>query len=213
MNCEEALAILTGKLAGQVEAADDAEAERHLHACLACRREWEALTATWMLLRDLPLEAPDPAVAAQLFNRIARQIRWQWLLPRAAGLAAAGAFLTVGLIALVPFKKTIVFCLGLLAGAPTQAPADLAAFFVAGLPYGLLPLLVATVLFWRWSGLPRLRWWGWGLFNLVTLPYVAIRCSEFSLELTLMLLLGFVAGAWLGGIGGGWVYQLKVTHG
>jgi hypothetical protein len=117
----------------------------------------------------------------------------------------------VGLIALVPFKKTIVLCLGLLAGAPTQAPADLAAFFVAGLPYGLLPLLVATVLFWRWSGLPRFRWWGWGLFNLVTLPYVAVRCSEFPLELTLMLLLGFVAGAWLGGMGSSWILRPRVA--
>jgi hypothetical protein len=42
---------------------------------------------------------------------------------------------------------------------------------------------------------------------------VAIRCSEFSLELTLMLLLGFVAGAWLGGIGSSWILRPRVAYG
>ena len=173
------------------------EVERHLAACQACREETQTLAATWTALAALPVLEPSPDVARRLHRRVRREgIRealasiesWQ----RAALAGVAGFVLSVVLSLLVPYETMVAFCRAI---APPSVPAP-AAYLLAGVLYGLLPMLIGTALEARGTRVVGLL----GaleavfVFLLVLVPYVLLRCGEFPVS----LLAGFVGGIALG---------------
>lgn len=183
-------ALVTGRAASE-------EAERHRAACPACREETQTLAATWTALTALPVLEPSPDVARRLHRRVRRErVRealvsiesWQ----RAALAGVAGSVVSVGFSLLVPYQTMVAICQAI---APPSVPAP-AAYLLAGILYGLLPMLVGTVLEARGPRLVGLM----GtleaviVFLLVLVPYVVLRCGQFPLS----LLAGFVGGIALG---------------
>lgn len=173
------------------------EVQRHLAACPPCREETHALAATWTALAAVPVLEPSPAVA----RRLQRRVRWEGIREalasieswQRAALAGVGGFVvSVVLSLLVPYETMVAFCQAI---APPSIPAP-AAYLLAGVLYGLLPMLIGSRLEARG---PRVL----GLmgtleavivFLLVLVPYVLLRCGDFPVP----LLAGFVGGIALG---------------
>ena len=169
-------ALIAGRAASE-------EVERHLAACPACREETQALAATWTALAALPVLEPSPEVA----RRLHRRVRWEGIREslasieswqRAALAGVAGFVLSVVLSLLVPYQTMVALCQTI---APPSVPAP-AAYLLAGVLYGLLPMLIGTALEAVF------------VFLLVLVPYVLLRCGEFPVS----LLAGFVGGIALG---------------
>lgn len=173
------------------------EVERHLTACPPCREDTHTLAATWTALAALPVLEPSPAVA----RRVQRSVRWEgnrealasiesW---RRAALAGVAAFVvSVVLSLMVPYETIVAFCQAI---APPSVPAP-APYLLAGVLYGLLPMLIGTTIEARGPRVVGLM----GtleaviVFLLVLVPYVVLRCGEFPVP----LLAGFVGGIALG---------------
>jgi len=173
------------------------EVEPHLAACHPCREETQTLAATWTALAVLPVLKPSPAVA----RRLQRRVRWEGIREalasieswQRAALAGVAAFVvSVVLSLLVPYETMVAFCQAI---APPSVPAP-AAYLLAGVLYGLLPMLIGTTLEARGPRVVGLM----GtleaviVFLLVLVPYVVLRCGEFPVP----LLAGFVGGIGLG---------------
>ncbi len=108
----------------------------------------------------------------------------------------AGFVASVVLSLLVPYEAMVALCQRL---GPPAVPAP-AASLLAGLVYGLLPMLAAAMLERRATGVPRVVG---GLeavlvFFVVPVPYVVLRCGDFPVP----LLAGFLAGIALGAVAG-----------
>lgn len=183
-------AVIAGRAASE-------EVERHLAACPACREETQTLAATWTALAALPVLEPSPDVA----RRLHRRVRWEGVREalvsmeswqRAALAGVAGFVVSVVLSLLVPYDTMVAFCQAI---APPSVPAP-AAYLLAGVLYGLLPMLIGTALEARGARVVGLM----GaleaviVFLLVLVPYVLLRCGEFPV----LLLVGFVGGIGLG---------------
>ncbi len=178
------------------------EVERHLAACPPCREETQTLAATWTALAALPVLEPSPDLA----RRLQRRVRWEGIQEalasieswqRAALAGVAGFVVSVVLSLLVPYETMVAFCRAI---APRGLPTP-AAYLVAGLLYGLLPMLVGTAVARRAGP-------GFGLlgafeaavvFLAVLVPYVLLRCGEFPLPLLAGFIGGIALGATLGG--------------
>jgi hypothetical protein len=173
------------------------EVQRHLAACRSCREETHTLAATWTALAALPVLEPSPAIA----RRLQRCVRWEGIREalasieswQRAALAGVGGFVvSVVLSLLVPYETMVAFCQAV---APPSVPAP-AAYLLAGVLYGLLPMLIGTTLEARGPRVVGLM----GtleaviVFLLVLVPYVLLRCGDFPVP----LLAGFVGGIALG---------------
>jgi hypothetical protein len=95
MRCDEWSERLAPYLSGEIAGADRREAEEHLAACDACRREVASLAQTWEELGRLPApEVPSRRMRARLAASLAtpgrRPGRRIWRLSAAAVLLAAG---------------------------------------------------------------------------------------------------------------------------
>lgn len=199
MKCEAAREVYAEALAAQRPARP--EVERHTARCEACRREVAGLSATWQAMASLPVVSPPPGVA----RAIRRRVRWEvarevltsidaWQRGALAGVA--GFVASVVLSLLVPYDTMVAVCRRLV----PEAVPTLGAYLVAGLMYGLVPMLVAAMLERRAAGVSRLVG---GLeavlvFLVVLVPYVLLRCGAFPAA----LLGGFLAGIALGAISG-----------
>ncbi len=199
MECEAARELYVEALAAGRPA--PAEVEGHAERCGACQVELARLEAAWAAVASLPpLEAPAGGVQA-----IRRRIRWEaarealtsidaWQRGALAGVAGFAASVLLSL--LVPYEAMVALCQRL---APPPVPAP-AAFLLAGLVYGLLPMLAAAALEHRAGGIARVIG---GLeavlvFFVVLVPYVLLRCGDFPVP----LLAGFLAGIALGALFG-----------
>lgn len=200
MDCQAARefyleALIAGRAASQ-------EVERHLATCPACRQELQTLAGTWTALAALPVLEPSP----QLAGRLHRRVRWEAIREalvsieswqRAALAGVAGFVVSVVLSLLVPYDTMVAFCQVI---APPSVPAP-AAYLLAGILYGLLPMLIGTALEARSPHAVRLTKTPEAVlvFLLVLVPYVLLRCGEFPVP----LLAGFVGGIALGAALGG----------
>jgi hypothetical protein len=93
MRCDEWSERLAPYLSGEIPGADRREAEEHLAACAACRREIADLARTWEELGRLPApEVPSQRMRARLVGSLASRGpgRRLWRLSAAAALLAAG---------------------------------------------------------------------------------------------------------------------------
>lgn len=199
MDCEVARELYVEGLAAQRPAPPDVE--RHAAGCDACRREVAGLAAAWAAMASLPVLDPSPGLA----RAIRRRVRWEaardvltsidaWQRGALAGVTGFVASVLLSLV--VPYDTMVAVCRSLV---PEAVPAP-GAYLVAGLMYGLVPMLVAAMLERRGSGVPRLVG---GLeailvFIVVLVPYVLLRCGDFPAA----LLGGFLAGIALGAISG-----------
>lgn len=181
------------------------EVERHLAACPPCREETHTLAAAWAALAALPALEPSPDVA----RRLHRRLRWEGIREvlasteawQRAALAGVGGFVvSVVLSLLVPYETMVAFCQAI---APPSVPAP-AAYLLAGVLYGLLPMLIGTALTARGARAVSLM----GtleavlVFLLVLVPYVLLRCGEFPVSLLAGFVGGIVLGATLGSAAG-----------
>jgi predicted anti-sigma-YlaC factor YlaD len=183
-------ALMAGRAASE-------EIERHFATCPACREETQALAGTWAALAALPVLEPSPGVT----RRLRRRVRWEGIQEilasieswqRAALAGVAGFVVSVVLSLLVPYDTMVAFCQVI---APRSVPVPVA-YLLAGVLYGLLPMLVGSALEARGRRAVGLM----GtleavlVFLLVLVPYVLLRCGEFPVS----LLTGFVGGIALG---------------
>lgn len=199
MECEVARELYAEALAAQRPAPP--ELEHHTAGCDACRGEMAGLAAVWAAIAALPVLGAPPAVA----RAIRRRVRWEaarealtaidaWQRGALAGVS--GFVVSVVLSLLVPYETMVAVCQTLVRDA-VPAPG---AYLVAGLVYGLVPMLIAALLEGHAVGVPRLVG---GLetilvFLVVLVPYVLLRCGEFPAA----LLAGFLGGIALGAVAG-----------
>jgi hypothetical protein len=200
MNCDEVRELYLGDLTG--DAPKPEGVDRHREACPACRRELPALAATRGALEALPLTAPDPRVGRKLHRRVrweaARETlvsleRWQ----QAALVGVVGFAVSVLLALVVPYETVVAACREIV---PAVLPTSVA-YALAGVLYGLVPLLVATAFQARWIGAAGVvgALEAPAVFLVALLPYVLLRCGAFPLA----LLTGFVGGIAAGAVAGG----------
>ncbi len=200
MDCEEARELYVADLTGDRPRPD--EVDRHLATCSACRRELQALAATWAALDVLPQIEPDPRIVRKLRRRVRWEVaretlvsleRWQ----QAALVGVVGFAVSVLFALAIPYETMVAACREVV---PALLPTPLA-YVVAGVLYGLVPLLIATVFHPRraraGSAVGVLA--APAVFLVALLPYVVLRCGDFPLA----LLTGFVGGIALGAIAGG----------
>lgn len=203
MDCAAAREAYLGRLLAGDPAST--EVDRHLAACAACREELAGLAATWTALETLRSPEPPAAVA----RRLRRRLRWAVAMEglrsrerweRAAARAVLGFLLSVLLSLALPYDLTVALCRELLrALLPTPA-----AYALAGLLYGLIPMAAAAAWRGRRDAAPETL----GalqaslLFVVLLLPYAVARCGDFPLPLLAGFLLGMAAGSAVGATGG-----------
>jgi predicted anti-sigma-YlaC factor YlaD len=203
MNCEEVRQLYLADLTGEQPKPEGVE--RHLETCSACRQELQALAATWTALAGLSLIEPDPRIGRALRRRVrweaAREViasveSWQ----RAALAGVAGFVVSVLLSLIVPYDAMVRLCESI---APTSMPAA-GSYLLAGLLYGLLPMVLGTAFGARnraFFGLPGAVEAAL-VFMAVLVPYVALRCGEFPAALFVGFVSGIALGAVVGGVAG-----------
>lgn len=200
MDCEEVRELYLADLAGYQPEPEGVA--RHLETCSACRQELQAITTMWTALGGLPLIEPDQRVGQKLHRRVRWEAARETLLSperwrQAALVGVVGFVVSVLLALIVPYEAMVAACREVVAAV---LPTPLA-YLLAGVVYGLVPLLVGTVFQARWAGASRVvgALEGPAVFLVALVPYVVLRCGDFPPA----LLTGFIGGIALGAIVGG----------
>jgi hypothetical protein len=190
------------------------EVSGHVEICVECQRAIRDLNTTWSLLATLPALEPR----AEVTVRLRRRLRWERVREgavslerwrRAALIGVFGFALSVLLGLAVPYQTLAALCDEWVAETlPTPA-----AYLVAGMVYGLLPMAAGAALL-----APReARAGAVGLaeaslvFLVVLLPYLLLRCSEFPPPLLAGFVGGIALGAVAGGAGGAWLRRQAMS--
>lgn len=199
MDCDTARDLAIDGLAAGRSMPDDVTA--HVRGCRGCREELRSLEEASAALVALPLSTPPPAVRRRLTQRIRRESARRALVSleswqRAAFTGVSAFVLALVLSLVLPFETMVDACRALARGAlPTPATG-----LLAGLIYGVLPMIGGMALGWPRTGasgaVSALE--AAVVFMVVLTPYVLLRCGEFPLP----LLAGFIAGIALGASGG-----------
>ena len=214
MDCYDAHAEMTAYLSGNLATEDLRAVEGHVASCAGCRAELAALRQTWETLGDLPTPSLAPGIDRSILQRVATEaaetppapipsVRW-WEVGMAALVAAA---LSIGNSVLLPYEVAFEWCSRTLRTyAPFVDLPDSSFFFVVGIFYGLVPLLIVGLLSGRLLRTKRLCHGTTASLAFVVLifPYVLIVCSALPGLFTLSLMGGIVLGALSGGLGGFW---------
>ncbi len=207
MQCWQVSEFLTAHIAHELPEAERREVLAHLEVCPGCRADLAELQKPWSLLRGLPEVEPGRAVG----RRLLRQIRWLMVWDAIRSLegwraafvpAAVGILLSVGLSLLLPYDALVEFCRRVV-GNPSLEPG---AFLMAGLVYGLVPLVPATWIVARSRrGLTLVQGVEAAvLFLVLVAPYAIIQCRGFPVPGMAGFLAGITIGAFLGSIGWRW---------
>ncbi len=139
MDCEEVRELYVADLTGDRPRPDGVD--RHLATCAACRRELQALAATWAALDALPQMEPDPRVGRKLRRRVGWEAvretlvsleRWQ----QAALVGVVGFALSVLFALAISYETLVAACREVV---PALLPTPLA-YVALGILYGLVPL-------------------------------------------------------------------------
>ena len=72
--------LMMDALDGELAVTQHAELEAHLRACPACSREWQALLAIEMLLRQAPILSPAAGFAGRTLARLPNRRARMWAL-------------------------------------------------------------------------------------------------------------------------------------
>ncbi len=155
---------------------------RHLEDCASCRAERESLSRTWALLGRLPEAAPRKEVERRLMRRIRLEVLKESVLTvqgwaPAALASVIGVGLSIGLSLVIPYALLVSLCRRVIQGSgPYGLP-----YLVAGMAYGV-PLAMAVWLIRRrmQGGLVIRSVEASGLFLVMLMPYVILRCREFT---------------------------------
>ena len=73
MTCQQAQPLLSERLDGCLELAQEQQLQAHLDGCSECRREWSDLERSWQWLGELPELEPGPLFRAQVWEKIRQQ--------------------------------------------------------------------------------------------------------------------------------------------
>lgn len=114
MNCEEARELFAGAWRRDIEERDEADLQRHLDSCEACRVEVEELRRVWDALGALPAAAPGAGLRTQFYGSLrewqrreferkgpAGWLRHPWLQIAAALVLVAGG-IAAGRVSALP---------------------------------------------------------------------------------------------------------------
>ncbi|MGH7355631.1 MAG: hypothetical protein ACRELS_13770 [Candidatus Rokuibacteriota bacterium] len=186
------------------------EIDVHLDGCAACRDHVAGLAAAWAALGALSFVEPSWAVG----RRLARRIWWEeargalaapggWR--RAAPAGGLAFVVSVILAVLLPYDAIAALCRDVLTAAlPTPT-----AYAVAGLIYGLVPMLVVAPVRARWSAPPGMvgALQAAVVFLSVLVPYAVVQCGGFGLVLIAGFTAGIAIGAGLGAAAGTWLVE------
>jgi hypothetical protein len=115
--------------------------------------------------------------------------------------------LSIGNSVLLPYEVAFQWCSRTLRAYSLFADvSDTSFFFVVGIFYGLVPLLVVGLLSgWLLRTRPLIHGTAASLaFGVIILPYVIIVCSALPAVFTFSLTVGIILGALSGGVGGFW---------
>lgn len=208
MKCQDAQKELTAYLSGDIGTDLRSQLDEHLAACPRCADEMAGLRGTWERLGRWEDETVGPHVLNSIAARMtlapvaARAMFHPWVV----GLTAlAAALLSIGKSLLLPYERAFALCAAVLRSLTTFSDLpNPVAFFVAGIFYGLLPLLIVAAVAGRLAGD---RWTAHGvvagiLFMLLVTPYALIVCSALPAAFTAALIGGMAFGALSGGLGG-----------
>src|ERR1700691_2265686 len=69
MNCDDARILMHGHLDGELDLAADVEIQRHIEECPRCAREYAALRAMRMRLKDAEFRFSAPAALKEKIRR------------------------------------------------------------------------------------------------------------------------------------------------
>lgn len=210
MDCSEAKERMTPALTGELASGVRDALLGHLGGCRVCQEEYAELTRVWELLgvwRDVtPPEALDALVLGQIRALAQSWKVWALKLGRvAAPVALAAASLMFLATWLLPYEQAALWCSLALGTAGLTSLPDAATFFVVGLLYASIPLLTT----WRFLGktrhIPGAGITAGLLYGFGVLPYVVFRCLHLEPLLATGLIVGTLAGAMAGGLGGVWL--------
>ncbi len=208
MNCQQAQKELAAYLSGDVHAQLRGELEGHLAACARCADELAGLRGAWKALGGWEDEVAAPHLLHSIEARwaIASVAARAMFHPWVVGLTAlAAALLSIGNSLLVPYERAFALCAAVLRSLPMFANLpDPVAFFVAGIFYGLLPLLIVAAIAARLAGERSATHGAVAgiLFVLLVAPYALIVCSALPTAFAAALIGGMALGALSGGLGG-----------
>lgn len=219
MQCQDVQPLMTAYLADEVAPLERQGLEAHLVACACCREELAAFRATWDRLGKWPVPAMDPRIERDLLARVEQEAATLGprLRPVASIVAAAAAvLLSILASAFLPYERAFQLCrdavkgFGVFAGLP-----DSTLFFIAGIFYGVIPLLLVGLVSARLMGGAAALWRGMATgvaFALLMTPYVLIVCSALPGLFTAAVLAGIGLGGLSGSAGGLWLGSRAWRH-
>ncbi len=212
MQCPDAQSLMTAYLSDEAAPVERWEFEAHLAACPRCRNELAAFREAWDRLGHWPVAVLDPRIERDLLARLEPEtVRLApRLRPVATALAAVVAvLLSITASAFLAYEQAFQLCrealngFGVFPGLP-----DSTLFFIAGIFYGVIPLLLVGLVSARLMGGAGAVWHGTATgvaFALLMTPYVVIVCSALPGVFTAAILAGIGLGGLSGSAGGLWL--------
>jgi anti-sigma factor RsiW len=212
MQCQDAQALMTAYLGDEVVPVERREFEGHLAACACCREELASFRESWERLGRWPVPAMDSRIERDFLARVEHEAATLGprLRPVATALVAVAAvLLSIAASVFLPYERAFQLCREALRGFSAFAGLpDSAVFFVAGVLYGVIPLLLVALVSARLMGGAGALWHGTvtGVaFALLMTPYVLIVCSALPGVFTAAILGGIALGGLSGSAGGLWL--------
>ncbi len=212
MQCPDAQSLVSAYLGDEAAPVERWEFEAHVADCRSCHEELARLRETWDRLGRWPVPALDPRVGRDLLARV--ELEAASLIPRlrpvATALAAVVAvLLSISATAFLPYEQAFQLCrealrgFSLFAGLP-----DSTLFFIAGVFYGMIPLLLVGLVSACLMGGAGALVHGTATsvaFLVLMIPYVIIVCSALPGVFTAAILAGIGLGGLSGSAGGFWL--------
>lgn len=212
MQCHDAQALLTGYLSDEAAPAERREFEEHVAACACCRDELASFRQTWDLVGHWPIPALDPRIERDFLAKLERETATAGSRPRlvpATVAALLAVLLSVAASMFLTYEQAFELCRRTLQGLSVLGGlSDSPLFFVAGLFYGVIPLLLVGLMIARLTdgGGPLLQGTATSVaFALLMTPYVLIVCSALPGAFIAAILAGIWLGGFSGGVGGFWL--------
>ncbi len=212
MECPDARSLITAYLSDEAVPGESSEFEAHVAVCRSCHQELARFRETWDRLGRWSVAPLDPRIEDDLLARVAHEATTlaPRLRPVATALAAVVAvLLSISATAFLPYEQAFQLCSDVLRGFSAFAGLpDSAVFFVAGVLYGVIPLLLVGLVSARLMGGAGALVHGTAtsvVFGVLMTPYVLIVCSALPGLFTVAILAGIGLGGLSGSAGGLWL--------